>query len=226
METDKALQKKREDVVSQAASIVITTQAEYESAVEFTKNIKVLQKEIRATFDPIVDKAHKTHKEAVAQRKKFLDPTENAEKTVKGKIGAYVTEQERLRREEEERLRKLAEKREAEIRRKAEEAAKLAAEKLLEGKGEEAAELQEKAKELVEKAETIEAPKLVTRVDKVQGVSYKEGWDFEIIDPAKVPRHFCIPDEKAIRSYIKSTKGLMEIEGVKIIPKKVTSVRS
>lgn len=224
-ENEMALQRKQEDVVSRAEALEIKTQPEYENAVNFVKDVKALQKEIKTTFDPIVDKANKAHKEAVRQRNKFLDPAKSAEKTVKTKMSNYVAEQERKRREEEERLRKLAARREAEARRKAEEAAKLAEKKRLAGEEEEAAMLEEKAEQFIERANAIEAPVLANRVDEVRGVSYREGWDVEITDPAQVPRNFCVPDLKAIRAYVTSTKGKMAIEGVRIMPKKIPSIR-
>lgn len=222
---NEGIQEKQEAAIAIANELNIATQEHYVKAVAFTKDIKALQKAIRASFDPIVDAANKAHKEAIAQRDKHLRPVKEAEKLLKGKIEAYVYEQERVRKAEEERLRKIAEKKEADARRKAQEAAAEAERLRLEGEEKEAAKLEKKAEKLTQKADTIEAPKLATKVEKVKGISYKDVWDFEVMDATLVPRQFCTPNEQAIRAYIKATKGTMPIEGVKITHRKASSIR-
>ena len=81
----------------------------FKEAAEFTLTLRTIKKEIDNTFDPIVKKAYEAHKEAVAQKKKVMEPVEQAQKIIDGKIGEFHAEEERKRKAEEDRLRKEAE---------------------------------------------------------------------------------------------------------------------
>ena len=52
-------------------SIQIRDQATFEEASAFLLSVKGIKKEVDSTFDPIIEKAHSAHKEALAQKKKF-----------------------------------------------------------------------------------------------------------------------------------------------------------
>jgi hypothetical protein len=90
-------------LVDQAAAIVVRDQDTLTSANDFSIAVKRLRREIEETFDPIIESAHRAHKVALGKKKKHLDPVDAAERMVKGKIGAYLTEQERIRKEAERR---------------------------------------------------------------------------------------------------------------------------
>ncbi len=79
---------------------------------------------------------------------------------------------------------------------------------------------EKKAEEWLDKAENVIAP-VVPEIPKTEGISTRKDWDFEIINPNEVPRDFCIPDEKAIRAFIKATKGTKPIAGIKIFEKTI-----
>lgn len=105
------IEKKINPVVARANALVIRCQSDLESAKEtISRVIKALKKEIDETFDPIISKAFSAHKEAVAQKKKHYEPLEAAERQIKQKMGAYLDEQERLRRIEEQKQREEAER--------------------------------------------------------------------------------------------------------------------
>jgi hypothetical protein len=118
-------------LVDQAAAIVVRDQDTLTSANDFSIAVKRLRREIEATFDPIIEAAHRAHKVALGKKKKHLDPVDAAERMVKGKIGTYLTEQDRIRREaerkaweaEQEKIRaqQEARRREQEVLRRAEE---------------------------------------------------------------------------------------------------------
>ena len=72
--------------------------------------IKQLKEKIEGTFGPIIEKAFAAHKEAVAQKKRYLVPLDTAEGIIKGKMGGYLDELERQWRAEEARLTELAAK--------------------------------------------------------------------------------------------------------------------
>jgi hypothetical protein len=118
-------------LVDQAAALTITGQASLTIANDFSIAIKRLRKEIDDTFDPIIEAAHIAHKVALDKKRKHVEPVNAAEREVKGKIGAYLTEQDRIRREaerkaweaEQEKIRaqQEARRREQEVLRRAEE---------------------------------------------------------------------------------------------------------
>lgn len=211
------------DVIARAESITIATGSEYAAATGFLKDIKALNHAIQASFNPIVDKAHKVHKEAIAQRNKHLDPVKNAERIVKRKVAIYAGELEAARKKEQARLEEEARKEREKAMQEALEASEMAEELKAKGEDAHAVEIQQEAMKMAEAAVEIEAPKV--KAEKVQGVSFRDKWEIEIIDPSVVPRQWCIPDEKAILQFVKATKGKQSIEGVKIIKGTTTSVR-
>lgn len=66
-------------------------------------------------------------------------------------------------------------------------------------------------------------PKTVKTEDG-SGVTFREDWDFEVVDANAVPREHMMPDEVKIRKLVRA--GLRNIPGLRIFPKKVvTSTR-
>jgi hypothetical protein len=61
----------------------------------------------------------------------------------------------------------------------------------------------------------VEAKEVVTKVPKIDGLSFRTYWKFEIVDLSKLPREFLKPDEVAIGSYVTQQKELGEIPGVR-----------
>lgn len=110
---DKDVEKKCSPVIEKAKSLKIINDEGMEKARDFIRDVKGLVKEVKGDFDPIVDAAHKTHKEAVARRNKHLDPLEKAEKTVKDTMKTYLDlkeKQERERAAEQQRLQEAEDK--------------------------------------------------------------------------------------------------------------------
>lgn len=90
-------------LVDQAAAIIIRDQGSMAIANDFSIAIKKMRREIDEAFDPIIEAAHVAHKIALDKKRKYIEPVDAAERMVKGKIGAYLTEQDRIRREAERR---------------------------------------------------------------------------------------------------------------------------
>src|SRR5215469_11082947 len=88
-------------VVAQAQEITVESNEDWEMASSFLTLVATRKKQVSETFDPIVKKAHETWKEATEQRKRYLDPLEEAEKNVKRKAADWLAEQDRIRREQE-----------------------------------------------------------------------------------------------------------------------------
>ena len=94
----------RDDLVTQVRAIKIVDEASYSSAGEFLKGIKSLRQKIAESCDPVIKKAHETHKAAVQQKKEHEAPLIEAEGLLKQGIGSYHDEIERKRRIEEAQL--------------------------------------------------------------------------------------------------------------------------
>lgn len=129
-------------VLDSAMKINVRDEHEYLIAGEVLKTIKDKIRERTEYFAPIKKKAHEAWKGICAKEREALMPFENAEKSVRDKISDYLTEQERIRREEQQKAeREAAAKAEAERQKLLDRAAK--------------AKSEEKAEELLEKAEAV-----------------------------------------------------------------------
>lgn len=76
----------------------------------------------------------------------------------------------------------------------------------------------EKKAELQATAEAIKSvvPVVATAAVKVDGEVTVKNWDFEVIDPLKVPIEYQMPDEVKIRKVVKATEGSLQIPGIRI----------
>lgn len=125
-ETDE-VEEKSLTIIYQAKAVVVTDAQTYTAAGMLWKSIGDMIKEVKDTFDPICEAAHRAHKAATEKRSKFLDPLTAAQKSVKQIMSVYDAEQERIRKAEEDRLAKIA--REAEEKLRKEEQERLEAER-------------------------------------------------------------------------------------------------
>jgi hypothetical protein len=202
-------------VVSQADQIDVVDAEDYEMACSFLTLIATRKKQVGETFDPIVQKAHSAWQEAIAQRRKFLDPLEKAEVNVKGKVSFWRIDQERIRREEEHRLAAIA-KKEADDRAIAEAEA-------LEANGE-----PELAAMVLQEAAEAPPPVVVamSNVPKQDGIAKKTTWKFRIVNAALIPRELMSPDEVKIGAIVRTQKNLTKIPGVQAYPEESVSVRT
>ncbi len=202
-----------------AQGIVVKTQPQYDMANDFLKAIKGLQTKIKDTFRPIIDQAHKAHKEAVSQEKKHLEPLLAAEILIKNKMMAYINEQERIRQEVERKLQAEAEKKRQEALAKAE---------VARANGKEA-----KAEKYEEKASQIVAPTLAPSVDKGSAV-IKKIWHAEVFDlmalvkaiaAGQVPLACVEASMPILNSQARALKDTMAYPGVKAVAEDNLSTR-
>lgn len=195
-----------------ARAIKITGPAEYAEAGEMLKGIKVLRREVDAAFDPIIQKAHAAHKEAIAQKSKVEAPLTEADTILRRGLAVYTQEEERKRRAEEARLRELA--------RKAEEERMLAEAQMLADMG------QHEQAEAVLSEPVFAAPVVLPKeTPKVAGVFHREDWKFRIVNAALIPRGYLIPDEKSIGAVVRASQGKIQIPGIEAYCEKSTGVR-
>jgi len=203
------------DVVREASAIAITTDEELQVAAEFLRvRVKAVLKEIDLTFDPIVRRAHETHKEALAQKARHAGPLLAAEKALKRVIGDYQAAEKRRLAEERRRLE--AEARETAERERLAEAERLEAE----GHTEEA--------EAALNAPIIPEAVPVREAATVRGVSTRVVWKFRIINADLVGRDFCSPNEPAIASLVgkMGEKAAGIIGGIEVYQDTVVSSRA
>lgn len=234
-----ALTQEATDLTTTANALVITDASSFERAAEALKTIKVYLKRVGEVFDPIVDSAHRAHKTAVEQRAKFRDHALKAEASIKLRMSEWEREQDRLRREAEEVQRRererleaeAAAKQQAELQRlqKDEEDRRLEAAAAAEARGD-----TEAAAKIIEEPVLVAAPPpvavfvppvAVQRAPTVAGVSFRDEWDFEIVNEALIPREYLMVDEVKLRRVVKALRGATRIPGVKAISKRVVSAR-
>lgn len=206
------LKVKTNEMLVAARSLQITTLDQYREAAGILVVVKDLQKQVEATFDPVISQANKAHKTALEAKRKHAAPLLEAEQLIKAQCAAWVESQERARR--------LAE---AELRSKAKEAEEI---RLLE----EAAALEtvdpQAAEALLEQAQNVEPSiSLGDFTPKVEGVSYGETWDFEIVDESKIPREYLVLDLVKIRKVVKALKAMTDIPGVRVFARKSVAVK-
>lgn len=183
----------------------IVTPEQYAAAGELLVAIKDLRKGIAEHHAPMIEAAHRAHKEALAARKRLDDPLDQAERVVKPAMGSYVAEEERKRREVERVAQEAA--------RKAEEDARLAE-----------AEAAERAGDHAEADAMIQAPVVVppvvvpSSVPKVAGVASVKVWKWRITNQALIPRQFFVLDETKINGVVRTMKNLAQIPGIEVYP--------
>ena len=240
------LKKDANNAIANANAMEIKDNKSNEAATVYLKGIKTLQKEIEEELKPAIDKAYELHRTLTTQKKKFLDPLQVAEKTIKQKISKFLQDCERIRLElqritrekaeaEERKAREAKEKQqrewEAKEKAKREEAEKLEAE----GKVEEARKAREVADKAAAKAEEREqqaeqtfvpTPIVDSKVEKQEGVATKVNWKFEIINKSLIPRSYLKVDEVAIGQVVRALKRNTNIPGIRPYPESGISVRA
>jgi len=208
-----SLEKQTADVVVNANQLTVTNALQFVNANEYLKAIKGIRKEVDNSFDPIIKKAHDTHKEAVAQKKNHTNPLDEAETIIKGKCIIY--EELEKKRIETERL---------EVEKKAQALLAKADKMKNEGK----ADLLRAEASVIQSAPTTEAT-------KAPGASFSTKWEgvvenstdfLEYSLKTHSLRNFIEFDQSEINKFANSTKGQMKIPGIRFFEKTTMNVRS
>lgn len=197
------------DIEFQAEAMVIATDDDYAAAGEFGKLLKRKAAEVTSFFKPMKDSAYQAHKAVCDRENAMLTPLRNAEATIKKSMGAYLTEQERKRREAEEAARRAAEE---ERERKLREAAEL--EEAGDKEGAEAAMTEAVVMDEAVAYSVPAAPK-----PKVAGVTSSKDWEIVDINPSMVPLVIAgvelrPVDQSAVMRLIRASKGKIYIPGI------------
>lgn len=90
MDTTQTLSQQVNFISPQLQGLEVNDQDSLDYASHLLTTIKGLKKQVDQAFDPILKKAYEAHKEAVTQKKKFSAPLEEAEVSLKRKIGKFL----------------------------------------------------------------------------------------------------------------------------------------
>lgn len=189
-----------------AESIIVKTPQQAQVAGDWRNKIKTKLKQLDEERKELTRPLDEVKAKIMDKYRPAIDALNTAYKLFDKGLSEYLAIQEQIREEQQRKLEAEAEKKRQEAEAKAQEWADKGNEK--------------KSEEWFDKADNVIAP-VVPETPKVEGITTRKDWDFEIVDINQVPRDFCIPDEKAIRAYVKATKGTRQIAGIKIFEKTI-----
>jgi len=215
IESIKKLEERTLSLSQSVIQIIVTDVETMKKANDYLVNIKTLRKEIAETFNPIIEKAHLTHKEAVAQKKRHEEPLKEAEQILKLRVSNYLEKLEKKRREME----RLLKEEEERIEREKEENLKKAQEAIESGDTKTATELVEKAETALP---TVEVPREEPLPDETQ---IRKLWKWKVVDKDAIPREFLKPDNVEISAVVRSLKENTRIPGIKVYQESSVAVR-
>jgi len=179
---DPQLTAQANEVLVWAQSLTITTQAEYEQAVDKIRLANQLRERIKAVFRPLASAADKLHAAILRVMNNQDGPVVEGVKLAKVKLGEWVYEQDRLRDLERRRI-------EEELR------AALAAQ--------ESEIIEEDPFDVIDEADRnalvgAAAAAEVIPAPKVRGVAVSHPWRYRVRDVSQINRDFLMIDEKKI----------------------------
>lgn len=204
----------------EADSVVVKSHDDYESAGSILKKIKDKSRDLEALRKTITSPLDTAKKAVMDLFRKPQDALESAERKIKSAMVTYVNEEDRKKREAQRKLDEEARRKEEAERAKLEKKAVKAEEK---GDAALAEELRDQKQDVY-----VPATQIAVEQPKADGVKMREDYDFIIINELEIPRamngmRLLVPDEKVIRQLVKSSKGTVQIPGVRIIKKKIVA---
>lgn len=181
-------------------------------AAEVMLEAKRRAKAIQERFKKPKQKAMEALQEIRAMEAEAVEPYTRIEQMIiKPAMAQFQAEQDRLRREEEDRQRAEAKRREEDARLR------------------EAAELEKDGqKELADAimdAPVVVPPVVLPKMETPTGISYRDVWKFEVVNPDLVPREYLTLDEKKIGGVVRALKGETRIAGVRVYSEKTVAGR-
>lgn len=200
-----------------ANALRVTDTVQYVKAGELWKNIKALRDRVASSFNPIIEKAHAAHKEALAKKAEVDKPLETAQRTVKGAMEAYDREQEAVRQAEERRLREIARKIEEE--KLLQEA--IEAESTMKAAGMTKEEVQEETTKIIDLPAYVPPVVVPKAIPKIEGVSFREIWKVRIVNEKLLPRDMMTPDLIKLGALARALKGQFSMPGAEAYSERV-----
>jgi hypothetical protein len=203
-----------------AESILIASDADYNKAAIFGRELKRAAAEVKAFFEPMKQAANRAHKEVCDREKIMLNPLLRAEALLKRIMGEYALFKEQQRKAAEAEARRLAHE---EADRRLAEAA--AAEKIGDATAAASALLDAQLADSVSRNLTV-----ALETPKADGISTSKDWEIVSIDDAQVPIAIAgmtirPVDDKAVIRLIRASKGSVAIPGVTYKEVVKTSIR-
>ena len=249
--TEQQLQTQALTWPERAQALAVRDQQTYDQATALLKGTALLEKEIKNHYGPLKQAAHNAHKKITAAEKGILEPVERAGAILRGSIGKYTQEQERIRREEERRVREEAvriereriveEASQREARRKEEEEKRLEVATEAESFG----ATEEEIHHILEGDEDIPqewtapppvaTPRVQPTFQATKGVSTREVWSAQVtsirvlahaVGTGNAAPNLIQPNMVALNGLARSLKGAMNVPGVKAVAETTTAVRT
>lgn len=164
-------------------AVVVNSLETYEIAGKYVIELDQLIKRINEYWEDPIKKAFEAHRALTAKRGEMLKPVQERQKTLRGKISAYLTEQDRIRKEEQRKADEVRRAQEQKEREKLERAAARAEEK---GNTAKAEDLREKAQDVyVPPVVVVPEVEKTTRID-IGIVSQKKDIKIVVTDPREI----------------------------------------
>jgi len=174
-----AIREPFEAYLTEAAEVVVETQAQYEDAAFGLKKLKTWEKDIADYFEPERKRTYDAYNAVTTTKAAFLKKSEAVERIIKSKMGAFVqAEQARIRDEQRAAAAAMAE-----------------------------AQRQLEASMPTPDAPVAVAEVIIPAVSeptKVAGISVTNTWNFRIIDKAKIKDDYLEPNEAYILKVVKA----------------------
>jgi hypothetical protein len=210
-----AIQAETAVAVQSTQALTVTDATTYAEAGERLKFLRNAARKVEDWFRPLVEAAHRAHRELTTRRGETLRPVEAECTRLTVEMSRWKAEQDRLARE-----------RAAQQAREEQELARSVA--LEEAVTLEAQGMPEEAAAVVEQAIAAPAPviPIAQAAPKVDGISHRETWKYEVVDANQIPREFLSIDEKKIGAVVRALKGSTRIPGIRVYAEQSTVVRA
>lgn len=203
-------------LISESVVVEVKTKEDLSRITLCIKAVKQLQAKVSESFDPIIDKAYKSHKEGICQRDKYLKPLQDVEKRYKSAILTYTKrleeEQRELERKTNEELAKMAESRKQEMLTQASE---------LDNEWE--AEILKDQAQGIKPATVVVATKIIEQ----EGLNIRKTWKYRIVNEELIPRLFLMVNDPALNLAAKQESfRVTGVLGVEFYQESTASVRA
>jgi len=198
-------------VLSAAKDIVVLDEVTHLRALNLAAECKQRQRKVEEVWGEAKEATHKAWKTVTDTIASFTKPLADAASICNQKAYAWKKVEDERRRIEAQRI-------ERENAKRVEEELLRTAEALTEDGNSELADEVMAQKVEVATVKPVE-------VAKPEGISYRENWQFRIVDASIVPREYLMPDEKKIGQFVKANKANTKIAGVEVYDAGTTVIR-
>lgn len=209
---------------SRAQAIVVRDQESYDAAASLVVEIVTLERQIIEHHKPIKEAAFAAHRVACAAEKKLLDPIQQAKGIIKGAIGTWEREQERIRLE--------AQRKAEEEQRRIEEEERLN----LAIEAEQAGACEETTQEILSTPVVVmPRPVVAPTFQRAAGVSTSQRWKAECIDiralckaiaEGRVSSELVQPNMVALSAMARAMKATFNVAGCRAVTETSVGVRT